>query len=290
MRALEFKDRENWLNIAAERPTGGQLSFQVQYWGINPNHYDNPLHKHSFYEACYVREGEGTYLDHDTEYPLYKDTLFLSKPGILHQIRSKSGLDLCYVAFEIDESGSAPEALASCRELESSSDCIRYGIGETPTALIWRALIEQTRNYDSLNDTLLNSTAQSLLLSLCNAFAEENEGKRTPPPRKLSHHSLRSVVLYIRDNLSADLSVGDIARYMHLSSRSVSRLFQENLQTSCQDYIQREKLKRAAHLIRHTDLGFSEIAERAGYASVHYFTRVFTRTYGMSPGKYRSGR
>ncbi|GGG72224.1 AraC family transcriptional regulator [Paenibacillus radicis (ex Gao et al. 2016)] len=290
MNAHESRDRENWLNIAAESLAGSQLSFQVQYWGINPSHYDNPLHKHSFYEACYVRDGEGIYQDHDTEYPLRKDTLFLSKPGILHQIRSENGLDLSYVAFEIDEANSAPEVVASYRLLLDSSNCIRYGIGETPAALIWRALIGQTRQNDSLSDSLLNSTAQSLLLSLCSAFSEENEEERTLPPRKLSHHSMRSAVLYIRDNLSADLSVKDVARYMHLSVRSLSRLFHENLQVSCQDYIQREKMKRAVHLIRHTDLGFSEIAERAGYGSVHYFTRVFTKIYGVSPGKYRSGQ
>lgn len=290
MNALEFKDREDWLNIAAERPAGSQLSFRVHYWGFNPNHYDNPQHKHSFYEACYVRDGAGVYLDHDTEYPLRKDTLFLSKPGILHQIRSTGGLDLWYVAFEIDESNSAPEAFASCRELTNSPNCICYGIGETPAALIWRALVEQTRLYNSLTEPLLNSTANSLLLSLCSAFAEESEGERTLPPHKLSHHSLRRAVLYIRDNLSADLSVKEVARYTHLSSRSLSRLFHENLQVSCQDYIQREKMNRAVHLIRHTDLSFLEIAERAGYASVHYFTRVFTKTYGMPPGKYRSRR
>ncbi|WP_052350748.1 AraC family transcriptional regulator [Paenibacillus gorillae] len=288
MNALESRDRENWLNFAAEHLAGSQLSFQVQYWGINPNHYDNPLHKHSFYEACYVRDGEGIYQDYDTEYPLRKDTLFLSKPGILHQIRSESGLDLCYVAFEIDESNSAAESVANYRELLDSSNCIRYEIGETPAALIWRALVGHTRQNDWLSDLLLNSTAHSLLLSLCSAFAEESNEERTPPPRKTSHHSLRSAILYIRDNLSADLSVKDIARYMHLSVRSLSRLFHENLQVSCQDYIQREKMKRAVHLIRHTDLGFSEIADRAGYGSVHYFTRVFTKIYGMPPGKYRN--
>ncbi|MEK8127683.1 AraC family transcriptional regulator [Paenibacillus filicis] len=290
MKALEIRDRENWLNLAAERTAGDRLSFQVQYWGLNPQHYDNPLHKHSFYEACYVRSGEGIYQDHNTEYPLMPNTLLLSKPDIQHQIRSRSGLDLWYVAFELDEPNSAPEAAAHYRELASSPWCVRYGIGETPTALIWRALVEQARGYDAQNAPLLSSTAHALLLSLCGAFTEGSDAEPALPPHKLSAHSMRSAVLYIRDNLSADLTVTDVARYMHLSSRSLSRLFQENLQVSCQAYIQREKLKRAAHLIRHSDLGFSEIAERAGYASVHYFTRVFTKTYGIPPGKFRSSR
>lgn len=291
MTVFGARERENLLNFAAESPAGSPLSFQVQYWGITPQHYSNSPHKHSFYEACFVREGEGSYWERDAEYPLCKDTLFLSRPDVLHQIRSEKGMELWYVAFEIDESRSAPEALAGFRALADISDCVKYRVGDSPTALIWRALVEQTRHYAAHADSLLNGLAHSLLLSLCSFFADTDESgaERQPPPSKPSHHALRSAVLYIRDNLSADLSVKEIARYMHLSERTVTRLFQDNLQTSCQEYIQREKLKRAVHMIRHTDLGISEIAERAGYGSVHYFTRVFTKMYGMPPGKYRSG-
>ncbi|MBD2871405.1 AraC family transcriptional regulator [Paenibacillus arenilitoris] len=46
-------------------------------------------------------------------------------------------------------------------------------------------------------------------------------------------------------------------------------------------------MRRAAHLLRESDLTVTAIAERLGYPSIHPFTRHFRGYYGVSPRSYR---
>ncbi|KAF9119647.1 hypothetical protein BGX30_003723 [Mortierella sp. GBA39] len=92
------------------------LSIAMMYWGFMPTHYDNSMHRHSFFEACYVVDGEGAYIEQGKEYPLKKGTAFLSLPGVWHQIQSKTGLTLVYAAFEQQDTPDAGSDVAAAEE------------------------------------------------------------------------------------------------------------------------------------------------------------------------------
>lgn len=84
-------------------------SFYVHCWGAMPNHYHTLVHKHSFFEICYVIKGNGYYLECGCQYPLKENTIFMSRPEILHQIKSETGLSILYVDFELNEDRSSAE-------------------------------------------------------------------------------------------------------------------------------------------------------------------------------------
>ena len=85
----------NRLNRSALLLPGPGVTFRVHYWGGNSKHFDNPVHKHSFFEVCYVLDGKGEYEEFEENgavHPLRAHTLFFSRPGVVHQIRSKTGI------------------------------------------------------------------------------------------------------------------------------------------------------------------------------------------------------
>lgn len=94
--------------------------------------------------------------------------------------------------------------------------------------------------------------------------------------------------LFIRDNLSEPLKLEDVANYLHISSRHLSRIFSTELCESFSNYIRKERVKEAACLLEMTNIPIKEIADVAGFGSVHYFTRVFTTMMNVSPAKYRN--
>ena len=53
------------------------------------------------------------------------------------------------------------------------------------------------------------------------------------------------------------------------------------------DYYTHLKIERAKILIKEGELSISDIAELLGYASIHYFSRVFKLKVGMSPTEYK---
>ncbi|WNQ12506.1 AraC family transcriptional regulator [Paenibacillus aurantius] len=275
------------LNVEALTLPGNGVSFQVHYWGAQPAHYDNPVHRHSFFEVCYVLEGTGAYLDDGEWFELRPGTLFCSRPGIWHQIRSQEGLLLLFTAFEADSSPLSPEEKERFRKLGQTEKRVVHDAEESVSALIWRSLhLRAARAVP--NDGLVRSLAYSLLASLPDLFL----GKEAVPDIRLQAKKLPSVQLhqaklFIMDNLSRPLHLEAVADYLHLSSRHLSRLFSEETGLTFTAYVNRERISRAVGLLKTTTHTIKEVAQFTGFETVHYFTRVFTAEMGIPPARFR---
>ncbi|MNR24953.1 Multiple antibiotic resistance protein MarA [compost metagenome] len=98
---------------------------------------------------------------------------------------------------------------------------------------------------------------------------------------------MKRAKLYIRDNLAQALQLKDVANYLNVSERHLSRLFSEGIHESFTNYIRGERIRQAAHLLLSSDLPIKEIAEMTGFSSVHYFTRTFLLEKKIPPGRFR---
>ena len=277
------------LNRTALLLPGAGATFRVHYWGGRSNHYSNPVHKHSFFEICYVLGGEGEYEENGTVYPLSAGTLFCSRPGVVHQIRSNKGLALLFVAFEIDETNSSAVETERFRRLARDGNPCIAGAGDTPTAMLWRALIAPERPQWQLSDESIVSAAHALLRSFADLFSPLQSAE-SPRSGRSADLLLSRAKMYIRDNLDRPISLAEVSAYLHVSERHLSRLFTANVLESFNGFVRRTRIQQAAYLLRHTDMAIKDIAERTGFASVHSFTRAFARETGIPPGRYRNQR
>jgi len=280
-----FRESEAMLNRLAVRPEQQQAVFTVHYWGAQEKLPSNPVHKHTFFEACYVLGGEGIYMDEMTEYPLRPGVMFVSRPGAVHQIRTSDGLRILFVAFEPEETGTAEAIMEAFRRLADGKVLVEDA-SRTAAARLWEALLIRADEPGQLPPAAVASAAGALLMSLPAVFGESPAHASSRP--RFNHDLLRQAKLYIRDNLSSRLSLADTARYLNVSERHLSRLFAGGIDESFTDYVRRERVRFAARLLAETDLPIKSIAEMAGFSSVHYFTRTFTRTKAMAPGRFRA--
>jgi AraC-like DNA-binding protein len=65
-------------------------------------------------------------------------------------------------------------------------------------------------------------------------------------------------------------------------------MFKEQTGTSVIEFYKSLKIEEARKLIREGQYNYTEIAERLGYTSIHYFSRQFKKTTGMTPSEYAS--
>ena len=98
---------------------------------------------------------------------------------------------------------------------------------------------------------------------------------------------LQFLIDYIKENLSKDISLTDIAAYSELSQATINRLFREHLDTSTMNFIHQKKIERAKHLLLVTDLPISDIGPHIGINDVYYFSRFFKKMTGHSPTEFR---
>ncbi|ETI69920.1 AraC family transcriptional regulator [Neobacillus vireti] len=277
------------LNDYLHRLNQNGASFQVHYWGVMPQHYDTPLHKHSFFEVCYVVEGKGIYTDDYSSYLLQENTIFLSRPEVLHQIKSEKGLSLLYVAFELIESESSESWIRIVETAKQCTEIVVHGKDEIETALLWKSLlIQATKRNNEFFEEVLSNIAYSLIISILQDFVPDlNKSNHMNIPEKYSM-LLNQAQLYIHDNLSNSLKLTEVAKHLHISGRHLSRIFVSELGVSFSKYVRDERINRAVLLLKKTNLSIKEIAEETGFINVQYFTRVFTTMMQTSPGRFRS--
>ncbi|WP_018755005.1 AraC family transcriptional regulator [Paenibacillus terrigena] len=282
-----YKETNSMLNEIATVLQTNDACFKVHYWGVNPQLFDNPVHKHSFFEVCYVLTGEGTYTDDGVDYPIQSGTHFCSRPGVTHQIRTQEGLFLLYVAFELDESlthGTIREAFEALSEY--AAVCVHQD-DLHPTALLWKSLMLKDGMTGNLPAAAIGTVAYSLILSFLTLFGVQTQKGMANMQRKNTNMLLQQAKLYIRDNLAGTIGLTDVARYLNVSERHLSRLFSAGIGETFTDFIRHERVRQATRLLLGTDLPIKQIAELTGFSSVHYFTRVFMEDKKLPPGRFR---
>jgi transcriptional regulator GlxA family with amidase domain len=84
-----------------------------------------------------------------------------------------------------------------------------------------------------------------------------------------------------------DLDLQFLANRMGMSSRTLSRKFINELQTTPGKWIQSKRLEMARTLLETTRLTVSEICYRIGYQDVASFSRLFAKSTGMPPADFR---
>ncbi|MGI9473379.1 MAG: XylR family transcriptional regulator [Rubripirellula sp.] len=91
----------------------------------------------------------------------------------------------------------------------------------------------------------------------------------------------------IRDRACIGLSVADILREIPIARSSLERRFRQSVGRSPQAEIRSVQMKRAQQLLCETDLPLAQIATLTGFKHSEYFSVVFKREIGQTPGQYR---
>ncbi len=99
---------------------------------------------------------------------------------------------------------------------------------------------------------------------------------------------ITEVTEYIEANLSdSSLSVHTLANLCNLSDGHFRRLFFKVHNYSPNAYITRLRIERAKELLRFSKDTALQIAEKCGFESGYYFSRVFKSKTGFTPIEYR---
>ncbi|WP_419872096.1 helix-turn-helix domain-containing protein [Candidatus Pristimantibacillus sp. PTI5] len=278
---------EERLNRYARLLHGDSVTIHVYYWGAVQGLIENTVHKHSFFEVCYVTGGSGIYEEGHVTYPLREGVLFCSRPNIYHQIRDVDQLNLLYVAFELDEKLSKPDEFDYYNQALNSGPIWTEKQQYSPTVHIWHALLVPSGDSHAAPISLIPQLAHALILTFSTIVGGRNSSTETVLPASNAAMLISRAKLYIRDNLGANLNLAEVARYINVSERHLSRLFSQSVHESFSMLVRHERIRAAEQLLSQTSTPIKSIAERCGFSSVHYFTRTFAEAKGIPPAAFR---
>lgn len=92
---------------------------------------------------------------------------------------------------------------------------------------------------------------------------------------------------YIQVKFTDDLSLEDVADFVHLNPHYFSKIFKQQCGETFIDYVTRLRIEKAITLMNTGQLSLKEICFEVGYKDPNYFSRVFKKITGVAPTSYK---
>ena len=99
---------------------------------------------------------------------------------------------------------------------------------------------------------------------------------------------LRNAKKFLHDHYAEPIQVEEVAASVGLSKSYLSALFRQNLNTTVHDYLLRIRIEQSIRLMADREKSLEQILLACGFHSQSYYTKVFRRFLGVTPGQYRN--
>lgn len=99
--------------------------------------------------------------------------------------------------------------------------------------------------------------------------------------------AIAHVQAYLAKHFGSALTIADLAAVAGLGERTFNRRFKRATGQVPLDYLNTLRLRTARELLQQSNLAISEIAQTCGVPDPNYFSRLFKREFGETPGQYR---
>jgi len=113
---------------------------------------------------------------------------------------------------------------------------------------------------------------------------------RTMSTGGLAPWQVRRSVEHLQSDLTASVSLADLAAGVGLSPFHFARAFKKSVGTPPHRYLMQLRIERACALLERTEMSITEIALEVGYESSQSLARAFAAEMGNNPSRWRRER
>ena len=215
----------------------------------------------------YLEDGKSTFTN-GKEYKIKKHHIQIAKPN---QIRySYLHFKTMFLKFSVH--GKIADKLINAPEYFSSSH---------PEKVINKLNEIILINENNNNEILL----QSRMLSFINLILNDSEIPKLQSGQ--NYEIISKAKRFIENNFNKPLTLKEISHSVNLSPIYFHNIFTSACGKSPHDYLIDCRIAEAKKQLWNTDINLEIIAENCGLGSAQYFSRIFKKIVGVTPGKYR---
>ena len=254
------------------------------------------MHSHSTYELHYIYEGNVDF-ESDNSISVVNSGEMLFVPAYKYHSVKKHSQPFVKTSliFGLEENrvvNDPGDSYSYYRNLYSNVDKITR---VTPEASYFKALRQCIESY--IDSGKLNSEKFRALLKLIFIDISEQISKQydispvnATPLRSDdgSENMIRAKQIedYIHINFKENISVEDLAHFLHLSVRQTNRFLKENMNIRFSGFVRKYRIELAKAMLLEYDIPLQQIAYEVGYNSYNGFLEAFQNFVGESPGQY----
>lgn len=136
---------------------------------------------------------------------------------------------------------------------------------------------------DYIKDMKIFQKLSSLLTLLMEDSWAPSDNQKHPTGKR----NLQDVKDYIDMHFTEKIMLDDLSERFFINKYYLTRIFREQFGMPISQYIMQLRITHAKRNLRFTALSMEEIAVECGLEDANYFSRVFRKVEGVSPGEYR---
>lgn len=252
-----------------------------------------PLHRHDYVEMVYMCSGQTTHIINGKRLTLQTGEMLLLAQHTTQEILTASEKDVA-VNFIIlpaffeqvlpmmgEKDAPLRRFLMDCLSGEQSDiPYLHFKVSDVlPVQNLMENLLLSFLTPTPSSRQIRQNTMGLLFLHLLGQTEH-----LTPPDGQQAR--MLEVYRYVEQHYK-DGSLEELAEQLHFAPAFLSRRIKALSGHTYTELTQEKRLSRAAFLLRNTTRNIDDVARSVGYDNISYFHRLFQKSFGCSPRKYR---
>ncbi len=269
------------------------------------DHDNTPsVHGHDFVELVFIVRGEGRHRFEGNEYDIRAGDVFIINPGEVHTYSIQRGKQI-----EIINCLFLPELIRHSLLLELGiSQSMDYfyvhpfldknerfhhrlnlrGDDAASALSLLEEMIKEWEGRESGCETIIRLKLVELLVLLSRYYRRQTVMNERKTERNGDHRLLiRRICGYLERHYDKKITVPALGELFNISARQLSRIFKKETGAPVFEKLHQIRIERAKQLLLETDDKVIQIAGKVGYDDPAFFSQLFRRQVGCSPGQYR---
>lgn len=230
-----------------------------------------------YYSCFLLLSGNGFYYTADNEkLPIQAGDFVQRIPGVIHSTEVVP--DGNWLEFFISFGRSTFNYLNSLNLIPTDTPVGKGSFKDTTIQKSSRllTLLKETDDYDL---PLLSLQAQELLLAILTS-KNRNTGE------DLFKKSMEEACQLLSSEISSEISLEEVAANINMSYENFRKHFRKYIGTSPSQYRIEQRIKHAKLMLL-SGVPIKETAILTGYSDTYSFTKQFTHSVGISPGRFK---
>lgn len=256
--------------------------------------------RHDFWELLYIDRGEALVTADNRQFVMSQSQLVFHSPGEFHAISANGVVapNTIVISFACDslDMERLTGRIFYVNEFERQllASIVReanYAFSNDLGDPVYRRLELRPKEEQGMNDfaaqQMLLCNLEMLLISLIRKGGmKSNSAAVGIDQENLWKERVRQVVAWIGQNIDRPISLSEICTKAMMNKSTLERVFRQQMGTSIISYCRQLKIEHAKKMLREEKMNVTQIAERLGFSSIHYFSRTFKKITGMTPSEY----
>ena len=255
---------------------------------------DLQSHQHAFLEMAYITGGRGLHTLGGNRMEVEKGDYFIVNYGTEHAYQTIGGkpFELINILFQPDL---IDKSLAGCRSFQ---DLIHHYLIQVRPAALKRPPADVMYHDDDgtiyalvckIREEFDRQPPGYIALIRCHMIEIIVKTMRTVCKSEagFSGGPMDQVKAYLDEHFMEPVSLTAAARRFGFSPAYLSRRFKRETGIGFMEYLHQRRMLQSGRMLANSDKGLGEIAELAGYTDLKFFTALFKKHWGMTPGEFK---